>query len=114
MTDESPPEQQPTPKAGEDRTEPWGAWLGCGGLLALCLLCGGCPWWSDTTYSEGERVGVIVKFSHKGVIWKSWEGEMHLGGARAGGDGAVPNLWHFSLRRGEEGSLVQKVTAAQD
>jgi hypothetical protein len=97
-----------------NRKVPLAAQVGCGCLLlALFLLCGGFPWWSDTTYSEGERVGVIVKCSHKGLIWKTWEGEMQLGGVKPSEGGVVPNLWEFSLRRGEEGDLVQKVTEAQ-
>ena len=30
------------------------------------------------TYSEGERIGFLTKFSRKGRIWKSWEGELNL------------------------------------
>lgn len=29
-------------------------------------------------YSEGERIGFLTKFSHKGRFWKSWEGELNL------------------------------------
>lgn len=29
-------------------------------------------------YSNGERIGMISKFSEKGVFWKSWEGDMVL------------------------------------
>ncbi len=111
-TDESSLGEQPTPSAKDYQKE---LSVGCSILLlALCLVCGGFPWWSDVTYSEGERVGVIVKFSHKGVIWKSWEGEMQLGGVKPTEGGVVPNLWAFSLRRGEEEDLVQKVMAAQE
>ncbi len=31
------------------------------------------------TYSEGIRAGELVKFSHKGVIIKTWEGEISQG-----------------------------------
>jgi hypothetical protein len=31
------------------------------------------------TYSEGYRAGELVKFSHKGVIFKTWEGEISQG-----------------------------------
>lgn len=43
-------------------------------FFAMCLLCSliGCGY----GYSEGSRVGVITKFSKKGVFVKSWEGEM--------------------------------------
>lgn len=31
------------------------------------------------TYSEGTRSGELIKFSHKGVIVKTWEGEISQG-----------------------------------
>lgn len=51
------------------------------GIVALMLLsvivkcCGGVNW----EYSSGSRSGVIQKLSKKGVIWKTWEGEVNLG-----------------------------------
>lgn len=30
-------------------------------------------------YSEGTRSGELIKFSHKGVIFKTWEGEISQG-----------------------------------
>lgn len=51
-----------------------------------------------TVYSEGERTGVIVKLSKKGYVWKTWEGEMNLGGMSVNGGGtAIPNRWRFSI-----------------
>jgi len=35
------------------------------------------------TYSEGYRAGELVKFSHKGVIVKTWEGEISQGVSEA-------------------------------
>jgi hypothetical protein len=29
-------------------------------------------------YSNGERIGFLTKFSQRGVIYKSWEGELNL------------------------------------
>lgn len=34
-------------------------------------------------YSEGNRSGELVKFSRKGVIFKTWEGEMSQGVSEA-------------------------------
>jgi hypothetical protein len=49
-------------------------------------------------YSSGERTGVVVKLSQKGYIWKTWEGEMNLGGMSADAGGvAVPKIWKFSV-----------------
>ena len=30
-------------------------------------------------YSQGERTGYITKLAYKGLIWKTWEGEMQMG-----------------------------------
>lgn len=35
------------------------------------------------TYSEGYRAGELVKFSHKGVLFKTWEGEISQGVSEA-------------------------------
>lgn len=42
-------------------------------LIGLCalFLCACAP-----NYSNGERVGVVVKLSEKGFFFKSWEGEL--------------------------------------
>jgi hypothetical protein len=51
-------------------------------------------------YSEGVRKGEIQKFSAKGLVNVSWEGEMVQEGmrVRAKGNGAgVTNIWKFSV-----------------
>lgn len=35
------------------------------------------------TYSEGTRAGELVKISHKGLVFKTWEGEMSQGVSEA-------------------------------
>lgn len=50
-----------------------------GVLAALLLGLFGYLWLVSTwTFSNGERVGYIQKFSNKGWICKTWEGEMVL------------------------------------
>jgi hypothetical protein len=50
------------------------------------------------TYSEGNRAGVVVKFSKKGYLLKTYEGELNMGGM-----GNLPNTaqmnmqWNFSV-----------------
>jgi hypothetical protein len=54
---------------------------------------------ANYTYSEGNRAGVLIKFSKKGIIFKTYEGELNQGGM-----GNVPNtaqfnaLWEFSVK----------------
>jgi len=53
------------------------------------------------TYSEGNRAGVLVKFSKKGYLFKTYEGELNVGGV-----GNLPNtaqmnqIWLFSVKDG--------------
>jgi hypothetical protein len=45
-------------------------------------------------YSEGERAGYVQKFSRKGWICKTWEGEL----AMVNLPGALPEIFRFSVR----------------
>jgi len=46
------------------------------------------------SYSEGERAGYIQKFSRKGWLCKTWEGEI----AMVTMPGAIPDRFEFSVR----------------
>ncbi len=48
-----------------------------GSLIALYLLYFAFVYF--VPYSEGTRAGELIKFSHKGVIAKTWEGEISQG-----------------------------------
>jgi hypothetical protein len=45
-------------------------------------------------YSKGERAGILQKFSEKGWVCKTWEGEL----AMTTVPGVAPTLWTFSVR----------------
>jgi hypothetical protein len=68
-------------------------------LIALALLVVGlgalyffaAMRWS---YSSGERAGYVQKFSKKGWVCKTWEGEI----AMANLPGAMPELFAFTVR----------------
>lgn len=69
------------------------------GLLAaialLILLPVAWAWFSlSWAYSEGERAGVLQKFSKKGWVCKTYEGELALYVV----GGVAPQIWHFSTR----------------
>ncbi len=50
------------------------------------------------TYSEGNRAGRLIKFSHKGFVFKTYEGELNLGGINSVNGGVlVNNMWNFSV-----------------
>ena len=48
------------------------------------------------TYSEGDRAGVVTKLSKKGVVCKTWEGELLMGGINQFAAPAA-NVFHFSV-----------------
>lgn len=63
-------------------------------------------------YSEGTRVGILYKFSKKGTIFKTYEGEMVLPGIRTKSvqEGMSSNLFQFSVQDEE---LAQKLMKSQ-
>ena len=70
-------------------------------LYTLLML-----WWS---YSEGERAGVLQKFSKRGWICKTYEGElaMYVVG------GVAPQIWDFSVRDEVTAAALTKAVGRQ-
>lgn len=64
-------------------------------LILILALSAGYVWvalsWS---YSKGERAGYLQKFSQKGWLCKTWEGEMQMIPA----PGVLPEKFLFSVR----------------
>jgi hypothetical protein len=71
-----------------------GRWIG--GIVVLIVICAVAWTWLTLSwsYSEGERAGVLQKFSKKGWICKTYEGEI----AQYVVGGVAPQIWHFSVR----------------
>jgi hypothetical protein len=72
-------------------------------LLAIIALAGAI--WAAIIlyypYSEGTRTGLLRKFSHKGYVFKTWEGELQMSAVMMPNDGtqtvAGGNIWYFSV-----------------
>ncbi len=53
---------------------------------------------SSYTYSEGSRAGLLIKFSKKGYIFKTYEGQLNIGGMQPPTSTVGANmLWDFSV-----------------
>jgi hypothetical protein len=52
--------------------------LGLTSFIVLLILAGFFYWKYYYTYSDGNRTGLLQKFSHKGNIFKTYEGELIL------------------------------------
>lgn len=67
-------------------------------LILLALVLGGVALWTwfslSWSYSTGDRAGVLQKFSKKGWICKTYEGELALYVV----GGVAPQIWYFSTR----------------
>lgn len=73
--------------------------------IIAAILCGGrgCLVGCDPNYSDGTRVGVVTKFSHKGWSYKTWEGEMNMGGMVSDGQGGSHvSVWKFTVAEEDE------------
>jgi hypothetical protein len=76
-------------------------------LLLPALLFALYVWFTlSWSYSEGERAGYLQKFSHKGWICKTWEGEILLSSM----PGAIPERFAFSVRDDEVASQLMAAT----
>jgi hypothetical protein len=69
-----------------------------GFTLYLALVLG----WS---YSDGERAGILQKFSRKGWVCKTYEGELAMSVV----PGVAPTIWEFSVR---DERVVPRLSAA--
>ena len=57
------------------------------------------------SFSKGERIGYVQKFSQKGWICKTWEGELQMLPV----PGAIPEKFYFTVR---DNSIVNKLNSS--
>lgn len=65
-------------------------------LLILALIIGSTVYWKYYfTYSDGYRAGLLQKFSRKGNIFKTYEGEMILSSVQSNANVAIASEKFF-------------------
>lgn len=83
-----------TLSTGAPRAKNWFLWF-----IGFLVLLGGLfiaytyavlSW----SYSAGERAGYVQKFSQKGWLCKTWEGELAIVAI----PGSLPEIFHFTVR----------------
>ena len=60
------------------------------------------------TYSKGDRIGYIYKFSHKGFLFKTGEGILKTGFINIGNTSTPNEEWAFSV---DADSVAKQITA---
>jgi hypothetical protein len=105
--EESPPIEDlpPTREAPARRHRKW-PWILAAVVLSPVLLF---VLWTvivlNFSYSHGDRAGYVQKFSKKGWVCKTWEGEL----AMVNIPGAMQQQWEFSVR---DDSIAQLITSS--
>ena len=66
-------------------------------------------WVAGWTFSEGTRAGELIKISKKGVVFKTFEGQLNLGGFQSDNAGIVGNIWEFSTTKGDIYDRLQEL-----
>lgn len=72
------------------------------GVAGYLLVC-------NYTYSEGSRTGYLIKFAKAGYVFKTYEGEMNLGGMNTNSNSVANYLWDFSVL-GSEKDVVSELS----
>ena len=84
-------------------------------LIALLLAIAGLSLWTWLTlswaYSEGTRAGILQKFSHRGWLCKTQEGDLVL--AQFPAAGVTPQIWQFSVRDEAVSAQLERAVGAR-
>jgi hypothetical protein len=79
-------------------------------LAIVAFLAGAAALWTLVTltfsYSDGDRIGYVQKFSRKGWICRTWEGEL----AMTPVPGATPQMFYFTVR---EDRVAKEIAASE-
>ena len=69
------------------------------GLFLLAIVAGiGYYIFASMTYSDGSRTGQLIKISEKGYVFKTYEGQLSLGGISIESDQTnIGSIWEFSV-----------------
>jgi len=78
-------------------------------ILGVVVLTAGAIWVISTaSYSDGTRSGRLIKLSKKGFLFKTFEGQLDVGGLQSGASGeGLTSLWDFSVDSGQQMVLAE-------
>jgi hypothetical protein len=92
----------------------WKRWMfGTAAFIVLFPILALVIWtWGTLTfsYSQGERTGYIQKFSQKGWLCKTWEGEL----AQASIPGTLTEKFHFTVRDDSVAAVIDSLNRTWD
>lgn len=81
------------------------------GIIILLLAIAVFVFLNLANYSTGYRQGVPTKISKRGLIIKTHEGTLNVGGLSNTADGAIPTTWDFTVKKSAD-SVLTKIDEA--
>ncbi len=77
-------------------------------LFVVTLL--GAVFYFNSTSEEGYSAGMLINFSKKGLIFKTYEGTLNTGSVNAtGGSNTTNNTWNFSVSDEEIATQLNEI-----
>jgi hypothetical protein len=76
-------------------------------VVLVLAVVGGTVYYFARTFavSDGNRAGLLFKISRKGYVFKTYEGQLHLGGSIQMSEQSV---WDFSAKNGDVYQKLQQ------
>jgi hypothetical protein len=112
MADETPDPNDAAPVAAVKPRRRW-KWpviiLGTALILPIAAILIWSWFALSWTYSSGDRAGYVQKFSKKGWVCKTWEGELSMINI----PGAAPERWQFTVRSDSVAHVIQSLMGKQ-
>ncbi len=78
-------------------------------FVALLVISFLVYWYYFNVYSDGERTGLLTKLSHKGNIFKTYEGEILIGNFQQAPNVMVPEKFYFSVKSKKLADTLMKL-----
>ncbi|MFM6924114.1 MAG: hypothetical protein ACKOU7_01305 [Ferruginibacter sp.] len=78
-------------------------------LVAVLVLSFLIYWYYFNVYSDGERTGLLTKLSHKGNLFKTYEGEVLIGNFQQAPNVMVPEKFYFSVKSEKLADTLMKL-----
>ncbi len=75
-------------------------------LIFLAIIFGILYYISFGYYSEGKRGGFVNKLSNKGFVFKTYEGELRIGGMYEGDGTMNASEWQFSVETSNKDAIA--------
>ena len=76
-------------------------------FIFLAVVLGVLYYVSFGSYSEGKRAGFVLKTSKKGYIFKTYEGELRIGGLYDGEGTMNATEWNFSVAASNKEAIAK-------